>query len=167
MPSIPRLVPAALRIALTGAALAFVGCSFSRTVVNGHVRELDSSWIRPGRTTKSEVVARMGRPPSILGVREGMARYYDDYLALWPKGVDMEGEDVDGPEMNAFRWSCYDSFSGSFEGGHWIIPTFAKGGCHRAHDLLILFDRDDVVSLVSRTELVDDRVRILEWREAK
>ena len=141
------------------------GCVFSRTVVNGHVRAMDTSWIRPGETTKDEVIARLGRPPSVPGVKDGVSRYYRDYLTLTPAGVDEKDEDIDGPEMNAFRWSAYDSSTGSFEGGHWIIPTFSKGGAKRSHDILILFDRSDVVSLLSRTAVVDGRVKVLEWKE--
>ena len=149
------------------------GCSFSRTVVNGHVREMDTSWIVPGVTTRDEIVNRIGRPPSVHGVGdrggEGdeLSRFHKEGLSLRPRGMDEQGEDVDGPEMRAFRWFSTDSFNGTFEGGHWIIPTFSKGHAKRAHDILILFDDRAVVRLLSRTESVDGKVRILEWKEAK
>ena len=155
--------------------LAFGGCtSFDRTVVNGYVRNIDTSWIEPGKTTRDEVIDRIGRPPDILGIkdagdftgrRDGLSRHYLECLTVTPPGVDMTGEDVDGPEMRAFRWFSVDSFNGRFEGGKWIVPTFGKGHSRRSHDILILFDEANVVSLVSRTAVVDDKVRILEWRE--
>lgn len=155
------------RLSFFALGLAFlgVGCSFSRTVVNGHVRDMDTSWIEPGRTTKDEIAGRLGRPPSVLGVKDGISRYFGSCLNVLPQGIDVEGEDVDSLEMNAFRWSTLDSFSGMFEGGQWIIPTFSKGRSLRAHDILILFDDKNVVTLVSRTEIADGEVRILEWRE--
>ena len=156
---------------------ALCGCtSFTRTVVNAHVREMDTSWIEPGQTTKEDVIARLGRPPSVVGIKEpldtlggadGLSRYYADCLTMRPWGVDSRDEDVDGPEMNAFRWCSVDFFSGRFEGGKWIVPTFGKGSVRRAHDILILFDDKDVVTLLSRTEYVDDKIRILEWKEAR
>ena len=154
------------------AYMAFItGCSFSRTVVNAHVRDLNTSWIVVGSTTKSEVESRIGRPPSVFGVggnsddRDAMSRYFDDYLGIRPKGMDVKGEDIDSAGMTAYRWFAADSRSGSFEGGYWVIPTFSKAGAHRAHDILIAFDRRDVVMLVSRTETDGDKVKILEWRE--
>ena len=137
---------------------------------------MDTSWIEPGRTTKEDVVARLGRPPSVVGIKEpldtlggadGLSRYYADCLTMRPWGVDSRDEDVDGPEMNAFRWCSVDFFSGRFEGGKWIVPTFGKGSVRRAHDILILFNDKDVVILLSRTEYVDDKIRILEWKEAR
>ena len=96
-----------------------------------------------------------------------MSRFHKEGLSLRPRGMDEQGEDVDGPEMRAFRWFSTDSFNGTFEGGQWIIPTFSKGHAKRAHDILILFDDRNVVRLLSRTESVDGKVRILEWKEAK
>ena len=157
-----------MRIPLCLAFLALAGCSFSRVMVNGHVRGMETSWIEPGRTTKEDVIARMGRPPSVFGVAgDGMSRYYAECLALRPKGIDARDEDVDGPEMNAFRWCSADTYDGTFEGGHWIIPTFSRSHIHRSYDILILFDKADVVSLLCRTATVDGKVRILEWKEPK
>lgn len=118
----------------------FCGCTFSRAVVNAHVRDMDTSWIVPGRTTRAEVIARIGLPP-----------------------VSREGG---GIGKNALRWVCGDTFTGTLEVGYIVTPTFEKGRAHWAHDLLILFDEADVVSLVSRTASEDgDKVRVLEWRE--
>lgn len=158
---------ARLTVGFAGAAI-IAGCTFSRTVVNAHVREIDTSWIEAGVTTKADIVARLGRPPAVMGVGGGsdeMNRFYASYLAKRPRGIDVRDEDVDGPRMNAFRWYVADSFNGSFEGGQWIVPTFSKGSSHRAHDILVLFDEKDVVKLLSRTEVVDGKVRILEWKE--
>ena len=167
-----------LKVALLGlAAVMLGGCtSFTRTVVNGHVREMDTAWIEPGKTTRDEIVDRLGRPPAILGVKEsdvrtetrdGLSRHYLECLAVTPPGIDVRDEDVDRGDLRLFRWFTLDSFNGKFEGGKWIVPTFAKGHVHRSYDILVLFDRRDVVSLVCRTSVTDDKVRILEWREAR
>ena len=164
-------------VVFTCLLMAAVGCtSFSRTVVNAHVRDIDTSRIEPGKTTKDEIVSRIGRPPTVVGLKEpvetldgsdGLSRYYAGSLTTRPWGIDARDEDVDGPEMNAFRWCSVDFFSGRFEGGKWIVPTFGTGHVRRAHDILVLFDDRDVVTLVSRTEFADDKIRILEWRESK
>ena len=171
-----RSVLAARALAALG-ALLLGGCtSFHRTVVNAHVKDIDTAWIEPGKTTKDEIVARIGRPPSVVGIKDpletlwtsdGLARYYASCLTVRPWGIDARDEDVDGPEMNAFRWCSVDFFSGRFEGGKWIVPTFGKGHVRRMHDILVLFDARDVVTLLSRTEYADDKIRILEWKEAK
>ena len=120
----------------------FCGCTFSRAVVNAHVRDMDTSWIVPGRTTRADVIARLGLPP-----------------------VSHEGG---GIGKNSLRWVCGDTFTGTLEAGYIVTPTFEKGRAHWAHDLLILFDDADVVSLVSRTSSDDgNEVRVLEWREMR
>ena len=78
------------------------GCSFSRTVVNGHVREMDTSWIVPGVTTRDEIVNRIGRPPSVHGVGdrggEGdeLSRFHKEGLSLRPRGMDETVEHFPG-----------------------------------------------------------------------
>lgn len=159
------------------AALALGGCtSFTRTVVNGYVCDMDTSWIEPGKTTRDEIVNRIGRPPAILGIkgadgsagrRDGLSRHFLDCLTVTPPGIDVRDEDVDESAQRLFRWFAVDSFNGKFEGGKWLVPTFAKGHVHRSHEILVLFDPAGVVSLVCRTAVVDDKVKILEWRERK
>lgn len=158
------------------ALLALAGCSFTRTVVNAHVRDIDTRWIEPGRTTRDDVLSRIGRPPATTGVKDanvpvglldGQARHYLECLTIRPRGIDAKDEDVDAVGDRAFHWFCADSYDGRFEGGKWIIPTFSTGHVRRAYDILILFDATGVVSLVGRTEVRDDKVCVLEWREAK
>lgn len=118
------------------------GCTFSRAIVNAHVRDLDTTWIELGRTTRADVIARLGLPPV--------------------------SHDGGGIGKNSLRWVCGDTFTGTLEAGYIVTPTFEKGRAHWAHDLLILFDDADVVSLVSRTASGDgNEVRVLEWREVR
>lgn len=116
------------------------GCKFDRTVVNEHVRRLDTSWIVPGETTRADVIDRLGVSPSL-----------------------QEGGGVTG---NSFRWICADTFTGSFEGGYIVSPTFARGTMHYAEDILVVFDSRGVVELLSRTRCRDGKtVEIVEWKE--
>lgn len=121
--------------------LLFFGCTFSRSVVNPHHRRHDTSWIVPGRTTREEVVKRFGLPPATIdgrgGVREGSIRYLTS-----------------------------DEFTGRLEVGYIVTPTFERSHVQHQYDLLIRFDSNGVVSLVSRTESVDGENRLLEYREA-
>lgn len=122
-------------------ALFLTGCTFSRAVVNPHHATHDTSWIVPGVTTRADVVARFGMPPTVIKGRGGV------------KGDSM-------------RWVTGDEFTGRFEAGYIVTPTFELSRENHRHDLLIKFDSRDVVSLVSRTETVDGRNRVIEFREA-
>lgn len=117
------------------------GCSFSRSVVNPHHRDLDTSWIVPGRTTRAEVIERLGMPPGVINGRGGI------------KGDSM-------------RWVTRDAFAGRFEAGYIVTPTFEVSREHHQHDLLVKFAADGTVELVSRTESLDERNRVVEFREA-
>jgi len=165
-----------LRLSAVALALALLsGCTFSRTVVNGHVRNMDVSWIEPGKTTRADVIARLGMPPAMIGtkgVRPGAGGGAMGMLAsltgrgagVAAVGMNAEGE-MSGVPSNAFRWSASDSYMKMFEGGWIFYPTLSATRHLRGHDIYILFDGKDVVRLVSRTETVDDKVRLLEWRE--
>ena len=132
-----------IRTVFTAALLtALAGCHFGRAVVNEYVKDLDTSWIRPGVTTREEVMSRMGVCPS---TKEG-----------------------GGVTPNSFRWVCSDSFTRTLEVGYIVTPTFERGDRHYAEDVLILFDGRGVVKLVSRTRSPDGRrVEIVEWKEAE
>jgi len=163
----------ALALLLTVASLA--GCTFSRTVVNGHVRTMDTSWIEPGKTTKGEIVRRLGIPPSLVGakgVRPGSNGAIGTLLGQTGAGagtpaVGMEAEgNFAANAARTFRWTTSDTVARMFEGGWIVYPTFSRSLSTRSHDIFIRFDEKDVVQLVSRTELRDGVTRVLEWREA-
>ena len=152
--------------------LAFAGCTFSRSVTNGYVRRLDTSWIKPGVTTREDIVARLGRPPAMTGIKGEKGSTPGALGALLggsggtpAVGMNAEGES-EGAAGKVFRWYCGDSDQRMFEGGWIVYPTFSKQRQLRGHDIFILFDERDVVKLLSRTELREGRVRILEWKEA-
>lgn len=123
-------------------SLALCGCTFSRSVVNPHHRRHDTSWIVPGKTTRAEVIEKFGLPPG-----------------------DMQGRG--GIKGDTMRWLTRDSLTGKLEAGHIVTPTFEISREHHRHDLLIAFDADGRVRLVSRTESVNGRKRILDFREAE
>lgn len=129
------------RFLLPLATLVLAGCHFSRDVVNEWVRDLDTSWIEPGVTTREEIVARMGACPSM---KEG-----------------------GGVTADSFRWVCSDTFTARLEIGYIVTPTFERGTRHYAEDVLIRFDREGRVSLVSRTRSDGETNRVVEWREAR
>lgn len=113
-----------------GAALALVfgacaGCTFHRTVVNGHLADLSSDWIKPGRTTFDEVVGRLGLPPQIQGVT--------------------------GYASDALHYRSSDAFTTRFELGYIVTPTFERSHKTAGDDLLVVFDERKVVKFVSRT----------------
>lgn len=122
------------------AAALLAGCSVNRTVVNGHVREIDTAWIVPGETTRDDVIRRIGMPPTV--------------------------KHMGGVRKDSFRWVTVDTRGKKLEAGYILTPTFEFSNDCFAHDLLITFDREGVVTLVSRTASDGENVRLLEWREA-
>lgn len=127
---------AAVALALTAS-----GCGFSRSVVNPHCRDLDTSWIIPGETARAEVVARLGMPPTAINGGGGVRK-------------------------DTMRWVSLDGFTGRFEAGYIVTPTFEVSREHHRHDILVRFDDAGIVKLVSRTESVGGKNRIIEFREA-
>lgn len=127
------LLPIALVVALSG-------CHFSREVVNAHVRDVDTAWIEPGKTTREDVVARIGLPPTI--------------------------KHMGGVKKDSFRWVMVDTNSRGCQVGYVLTPTFEKAIEHYAEDILVRFDEKGVVTLVSRTRSDGDTVKVVEYREA-
>ena len=134
------MFPRILRFALV-ATLPLGGCTFSRAVVNPEVRDIDTSWIVPGKTTRRDIVARIGFPPHV--------------------------RELGGVKPNSFRWTTYDLSTRTLAAGYIVTPTFEKGRECFAHDILVCFDEHGVVTLLSRTEAVDGRPRIVDWKELK
>lgn len=115
------------------------GCRFSRAIINPQVRDLDTSWIQPGVTTRQQIVDRMGFPPTV--------------------------RELGGVKPDSFRWTMSDSFAGTLEAGYIVTPTFERGHEHFAEDILVVFDPQGVVKRISRTRSDGDLVEVLEWRE--
>lgn len=127
---------------ILGLAASLSGCTFGRVVVNGHVKDLDTSWIRPGVTTRDEVVKRLGMPATVKDVGVGVTK-------------------------ETMRWVAVDTTERKFEGGYVVTPTFTNDKTFFSHDILIVFDDRDVVSLLSRTRSDGDKIEILDWREVR
>ena len=123
------------------AALPLGGCTFSRAVVNPEVRDIDTSWIVPGKTTRRDVIDRIGFPPHV--------------------------RELGGVKPNSFRWTTYDLSTETFAAGYIVTPTFEKGHECFAHDILVCFDERGVVTLLSRTAIVDDQLQLVDWKELK
>ena len=122
-------------------ALLLGGCSFSREIVNPHVRDIRTDWIVPGTTTRAEVIARIGMPPTAKG--------------------------LGGVRPDSFRWTASDSATGTLEAGYVLTPTFQRKREHYVDDILIRFTPDDVVSLVSRTTVINGKRELVDYREAR
>lgn len=130
----PRLVLFALL------PLFWAGCTISRSVVNPQVRDMDTSWIQPGVTTRSDVVARLGMPPLMI--------------------------DGGGVTEDSFQWVRSDTFSRVLELGYYVVPSFEATRGRDTEDILIRFNDNDVVTLVSRTSTCGgEKTKVLEWRE--
>jgi hypothetical protein len=123
------------------AACLLGGCKIARDQVNLHVREIDTSWIEPGITTRRQVIDRIGIPPAAKG--------------------------LGGVTADTFRWTLYDRYTGTLEAGYIVTPTFELSRAHFAEDILVKFDESGKVSLVSRTVSDGKDVRITEWKEKR
>ena len=123
------------------AACFLGGCKIARDQVNLHVREIDTSWIEPGITTRRQVIDRIGIPPTAKG--------------------------LGGVTADTFRWTLYDRYTGTLEAGYIVTPTFELSRAHFAEDILVKFDESGKVSLVSRTVSDGKDVRITQWKEIR
>lgn len=128
-------------VSLLFAAFAVGGCTFSRAVVNPHHDRHDTSWIVPGKTTRDEVVKRLGMPPSVINGRGGV-------------------------KEGSLRYLTRDAFTARIETGYIVTPTFEVCRERHQHDLLIKFGDKEVVSFVSRTMSVNGENRIVEFKES-
>ena len=88
-----------LRLALV-AILPLGGCTFSRAVVNPRVRDIDTSWIVPGKTTRRDVIDRIGYPPHV--------------------------RELGGVKPKSFRWTTYDLSTQTLAVGYIVTPTFDR-----------------------------------------
>lgn len=121
------------------ASLIMCGCQFSRSQVNPHIRDIDTSWIIPGETTRRQVIDRIGIPPT--------------------------ANELGGVTEDSFRWTLHDRRTGTLEIGRFVTPTFEFSHAHSAEDILLKFDKDGKVALLSRTLSDGRRTRIIEWKE--
>lgn len=162
---------------VTALLLVASGCSIRREVSNAHLRELDSSWIEPGVTTRREVLRyfsfpasgregrggrRSGRGPGALGAVAGVGG---------GEGVTIDGIGIDadlgsGHGKDTLQWVVSDSLAIELVAGYIVTPTFERDKQHPAEHLLIKFNEKDVVTLVSRTRSSDgEEVELIEWKE--
>lgn len=118
------------------------GCRISRDRVNPHVRDIDTSWIVPGETTRRAVIDRIGFPPATGGHGGGVT-------------------------ADAFRWTIKDTRTVTLEAGYVVTPTFELSRSGSAEDILVTFDGEGTVTLVSRTVSDGRNTRIVEWRESR
>lgn len=118
------------------------GCQFSRVVENGHVRELKTAWIVPGKTTQTEVVARLGRPALVRGF-------------------------AGGEDKDQLHYLCTDTRTVRFEAGFIFIPTFERTRTRFRDDILISFNTNNVVQRVSRVIDRGDGPRLIQFAETQ
>ncbi|MEI8078119.1 MAG: hypothetical protein WCH61_00640 [bacterium] len=108
-----------------------LGCSFNRTVVNADFKQLDSSFIKVGKTTAYDVLDRLGPPAPVFEYSENFRLISDTHL----------------------RYLCYESRDTGFGLGYILVLPFFWSDGQVIDELLIEFDRSTgVVASVSRTQ---------------
>ncbi len=119
-----------LMMLMVAGALLPLGCTFNRTVVNSHFKDLDPSFIHVGKTTAYDVLDRLGPPAPVFDYGENFRLISDTHL----------------------RYVCYESRDTAFAFGYGLILPFYWSDGQMVDELLIEFDRTSgVVSNVSRT----------------
>lgn len=118
------------------ATLLLAGCAFTRTVANSHVRQFDTAFIQPGRTTVGQVLATLGPPPPLPEGVESPPLFADDYL----------------------RYVCYETRQTRLLFGYIVFFPFQWSDTQAVHERLITFGPDGTVRDVIRTER--DTVRL-------
>lgn len=109
------------------------GCTFNRTVVNGHVQRLDTSFIHVGSTTFDDVMAHLGPPSTLVG----------------------EGKRVEALQSQRLRYVCHEKKSVSLDlGGGYMISlgwTWGWDDEQPIYECAIDFDENGVVTRVAKT----------------
>lgn len=104
------------------------GCAFHREVVNGSVRQLDTSFIRVGQTHATEVFAKLGPPPPAeLAGAPAVAR--DDYL----------------------RYACQETRRTRFLFGYVVFFPFQWMDTQAVDEYVITLDENRIVTDVVHT----------------
>lgn len=149
-------------------SLFVCGCSVRRIVVNEQYRQLDTAWIEPGVTTRVEVLRRFGYPSSGNSQRASSGEPLRRPL-LGETSPIIERADMMMPQCHeAMQWTVSDTFQVELVAGYIVTPTFASDKQHPAENILVRFDENDVVSLVSRTRSEDGRkVEVVDWKESR
>lgn len=142
------------------------GCTVRRVVVNEQYRELDTAWIKPGVTTRGEVLRRFGYPAVGSSARAASGMPLRRPLVGETSPI-IERSDMMMPQSHeALQWTVSDTFQVELVAGYIVTPTFARDKQHPAENILVRFDERDVVSLVSRTRSADGRtVEVVDWKE--
>jgi len=116
--------------------LAFVlvlgqGCVFNRTVANEQVRNLDTSFIRPGQTTAIEVLNRLGPPPPLPDIIDQQNKYFtDDFV----------------------RYACHETRRTEFRLTQILFLPFLWSDTQAIYETMITFDNKGVVKEVIKTQ---------------
>lgn len=119
------------------------GCAFNRTVVNGHARNMDTSFIEPGKTTGWEVIDRLGPPPPTL-----------------------ENQNEKLYSQNFIRYSCYETKTTAFTIAYFIYLPWWWSDTQAVDETLITLDDNGIVTDVIKTKrsaiwtpLTDEKAR--------
>jgi hypothetical protein len=104
------------------------GCAFNRTVINGHVRNLDTSFIQPGKTTAWEILEQFG-PPTPTPENSDERLFTDNYM----------------------RYSCMESRTTSFIITYVLYLPWRWNDTQATHETLINLDDNGVVKDVIKT----------------
>lgn len=119
------------------------GCTFSRITTNDHVKSLDAQWVQPGKTTRAEVIRRLGMPPPI-------GETHNITQAIAP---------------GTLHYVASDTRQRTLGLGYILTLDFVVSETNEANDLLFLFDENDVVRRISRTHRDGEEVTLLDYRE--
>lgn len=105
------------------------GCAFNRTVVNGHVSNMDTSFILPGKTTAWQVIERLGPPPP-------KPENYNEKLY----------------SQNFIRYTCYETRTVALTIGYVIFLPWWWNDTQAVDETLITLDDNGIVKDVIETK---------------
>lgn len=106
------------------------GCAFTRSRGNEYIRNLDTSFIRIGQTTRDDVLSRLGPPPMLVTVQKP--------------------ENVFSPER--LRYISYAQNEFKFGNRTLLVFEFNWSDAQYERELAIDFDAQDRVARVAWTD---------------
>lgn len=113
------------------ATLVLGGCTFSRTVSNEGVRDLDPSRLEIGKSTWRDVIRELGMPAAATSERVGEAV----------------------PSFNYFKYTSQDTRTSQFFFEFWIFIPFRWVDDQAARELFVEFDENGIVKAIYDTRI--------------
>lgn len=128
---------------LISAQILLIGCSAGRITANRHVRDMDFTWVKPGQTTRDQIIDKMGLPPPFGSENLTELAY----------------------TSNALHYLAFDVHERAISLDYYFAVNFDWGWEDATDDIYIWLDDKDIVQRISHVQRRDDKVKLMLFKE--